>query len=228
MNTQTRRFIFIDFENLQQVKFRKLEKVATRIFIFTDAHNPTVPLALVQQMQRFGKNLKWIVIDNPEGGKLNYHMAFVMGKLHQRVGLDVEFAVVSNDADFDSLMVFINNSGRSCVRVKRKKEEPPAFDQPDLEFKMSTDHDFSFENYSNNATEIDVLVGEDNIGKAADDTVKRLIRSGNRPAEISNLKNYILLHNQELSLHGHVERIIQKMRDAKDIDILKGEIVYNF
>jgi hypothetical protein len=72
------------------------------------------------------------------------------------------------------------------------------------------------------------MVEEELITRTAEETVKRLIRSGNRPAEISTLKNYILLHSQEVSLNGNVERIIQKLKDTKDIEIQKGEVIYNF
>jgi hypothetical protein len=36
------------------------------------------------------------------------------------------------------------------------------------------------------------------------------------------------LHSQELSLHGNVDRIIQKMKETNDIEIRKGEVTYNF
>lgn len=228
MNTQARRYIFIDFSNLQQVKYKKLEKVASRMFVFIEARQDKIPLALVRQTQRAGKNLRWVVVSNANEGRLNYHIAFIMGKLHQKLESDVEFAVVSNDADFDPLVSFINASGRSCIRVKRKKEEiahqrnsmPAPFDADDLD-----DLPLSF---PGDEEKMDVLVEDEIIGRTAEETVKRLIRSGNRPAEVATLKNYILLHNQELSLHGHIERIIHKMKEAKDIEIHKGEVIYNF
>lgn len=234
MNSQhTRRYLFIDFDNLQQVKFRKLEKVATRIFIFTDQRHENVPLSLVQQMQAFGKNLRWIVAESSSASKLNYQMAFVLGKLHQKIGLDVEFAIMSNDAEFDPLVSFINASGRSCVRVKRKREEDMTFERESFGFepqRQESGFDFSFSSTFNGSDDdnLDVLVEDEIIARTAEETVKRLIRSGNRPADVSHLKNYILLHNQELSGHGHLERIIQRMKDAKDIEIHRGEVTYNF
>ncbi len=229
---QSRRYIFVDFDNLQQVKFRKLEKVATRIFIFADQRHDNIPLPLVQQMQRFGKNLRWIVTESSAAGKLNYQMAFVLGKLHQKVGMDVEFAIVSNDAEFDPLVSFINSSGRSCIRVKRKREDEIIFERETMGFE-SERHENGFDfplhsNFSGGDGGLDVLVEDEIIARTAEETVKRLIRSGNRPADVPNLKNYILLHNQELSLHGHLEGIIQRMKDAKDIEIHRGEVVYNF
>ena len=145
---------------------------------------------------------------------------------------DVEFAVVSDDQEFDPLVSFINSSGRSCLRVKRKKDEVPTiYKDVNLNHKVSDqfEDDFSIPPFSDDDDgEIPVLVDDELISRTADETVKRLIRSGNRPQEISTLKNYILLHSQELSLHGNIDRIIQKMKDSKDIEIRKGEVIYNF
>jgi hypothetical protein len=235
MNTQTRRYLFIDYENLLQVKFKKLEKVASKIFIFVESTQETVPLALVRQAQRSGKNLRWIVVNNQGGGKLNYHIAFIMGKLHQKLEEDVEFAVVSNDPEFDPLISFINTTGRSCIRVKRKQDESSIFEESSLNYSKPPEFvdEFSMTNFHHNDNDDDddgmpVMVEDELITRTAEETVKRLIRSGNRPAEISTLKNYILLHSQEVSLHGNVERIIQKLKDSKDIEIQKGEVIYNF
>lgn len=232
MNTQARRYLFIDYENLLQVKFKKLEKVASKIFIFVESSQETVPLALVRQAQRSGNNLRWIVVNNPNGGKLNYHIAFIIGKLHQKLEDDVEFAVVSNDSEFDPLISFINTTGRSCIRVKRKQDESSLYEESSLNYTKPPEFvdEFSMKNFSDGHDDdgVPVMVEEELITRTAEETVKRLIRSGNRPAEISTLKNYILLHSQEVSLNGNVERIIQKLKDTKDIEVQKGEVIYNF
>lgn len=228
MNTQARRYVFIDYTNLQEVKYKKLEKVASRMFVFIEARQDMIPLSLVRQTQRAGKNLRWIVVTNTTDGRLNYHIAFIMGKLHQKLESDVEFAVVSNDADFDPLVSFINASGRSCIRVKRRTEEKMRPGDVPVAFQAISEENEIPLNILGEDDSIDVLVEDEIIGRTAEETVKRLIRSGNRPAEVATLKNYILLHNQELSLHGHIDRIIGKMKEAKDIEIHKGEVVYNF
>jgi hypothetical protein len=66
------------------------------------------------------------------------------------------------------------------------------------------------------------------IEETAKETVRRLIRSGNRPAELGLLKNYILLHNQELSLHGNLEKIIKKLEETNEIRLNSEQVVYNF
>ncbi|MEY3052850.1 MAG: hypothetical protein RLY31_2635 [Bacteroidota bacterium] len=227
MYTQNRRYVFIDYENLVQIKFKKLEKVASRIFVFIDENQENIPLAMVRQLQRAGKDLRWIVAGHAEDSRLNYYIAFVMGRLHQKVERDVEFAVISNDPAFDPLVSFINSSGRNCMRVRRKKEEGPVF----REFNQEEEGQHAqtdFQSFRDEEDGVPVLEDDEIITRSAAEAVKRLIRSGNRPEQIATLKNYILLQSQELSLHDNIDRIIQRMKDSNDIDIRNGEVVYNF
>ena len=228
MSTHSRRYVFVDYNDLLQVKFKKLEKVSTRIFVFIEASQEQIPLSLVRQTQNFGKNLRWIVVSNANAGKLNYHIAFIMGKLHQKLDKDVEFAIVSDDPDFDALVYYINESGRDCILVKRKGEKKPS-SEPIPEVDEIEEGTFESKNIMiDNGEPIDVLVEDEIISKTAEETVKRLIRSGNRPAEVETLRNYINLHFQQMSLHGHIDRIIKKMKEAKDIEIVEQEVIYNF
>ena len=226
MNTQTRRYVFVDYNDLLEVKFKKLEKVATRIFVFIEASQENIPLTLVRQTQNAGKNLRWIVVSKANS-KLNYHIAFVMGKLHQKLDNDVEFAIVSEDPDFDALVYYINETGRKCILVKRKEEEKPTVEKV-FEYDDMDNGAFDTDDLLGGSERIDVLVEDEIISKTAEETVKRLIRSGNRPAEVETLRNYINLHFQQMSLHGHIDRIIEKMQEAKDIEIKEKEVVYHF
>jgi len=248
----TRRYVFIDFDNLRKTKFKKLEKVCDKLFVFVDANEKNVPLRLVLQMQNFGKNAKWIAIDElSENQGMNFHIAFVMGKLHEKVSKEVEFAVLSNDEALDPLIKFINISGdRNCLRVQRKKETEDyntSFSLADemavpisvpatqteavpemavmssnfeMEEQYESDHSFSFVH--------DSSLEPNFIERTAEETVQLLIRSGNRPALISTLKNYILLHHQELTGHGNIDKVIHHLEDKSEIEVHEGEFLYHF
>jgi len=250
MNTQNRRFVFIDFENLRKIKFKKLEKVATKIFVFIGDEVDNIPAFLVYQIQKLGKDVKWIVVENAKADKMNYHMAFLMGKLHQKLHADVEFAVLSNDKDFDPLVGFINSQGRSCIRVKRKKTKAErTVKQPEvvesdfssITYEEEEEKIFSEVEYTNGhshdiptATPVPptaIEVEYDNMiaERTADETMKRLVRSGNRPAEVDTLKHYILLNNQELSVHGNIDKVIERMEASKNIEVQQGgNVIYHF
>jgi hypothetical protein len=256
MNTQNRRFIFIDFENLRKIKFKKLEKVATKIFIFINADVEKIPAFLVYQIQKLGKDVKWITVENPNNNRMNYHMAFLMGKLHQKLHSDVEFAVLSNDKDFDPLVGFINAQNRNCIRVKRKKtaeerktrrDKTPLFTErkPEginirqdvpitngLVNGLATNGSYETAVVTEKVTApsaIEIEYDRMVIEKTAQETMDRLIRSGNRPAEVDTLKHYILLNNQELSIHGNIEQVIEQLESTNSIEIEEeGHVIYHF
>ncbi|RMG77514.1 MAG: hypothetical protein D6714_19640 [Bacteroidetes bacterium] len=248
MQKHYRRYLFTDFDNLRKVKFKKLEKVATKIFVFVHAGQEHIPLSLVLDAQKFGKNLRWILVEGAHSESPVFHIAFLMGKLHQKLHLDVEFAVLTNQKSLDPLIRFINDSGRSCLRVKRKKTpeekaKKAAKTTQEIEenagqvreyeavtvesganhfrdLPNDTHHDASFLIHEEPADEL--------IEKTAEDIIQRLIRSGNRPAEVSTLKSYILLNNEEMSLFGNVDKVIKKLEDDKEIEIDNGFVIYHF
>lgn len=227
---------FIDYETLTLVKVKKLQKVATKLFVFVDTtQHDKIPLAFVRKIQSFGRDLKWIPVSNEyEEAGLNFHIAFVMGRLHQKVGLDVEFLIVSDEPDFDTLVGFINASRRKCRRVTRYPDDP-FYSRENVEPEQVEHFDDPGEGidnllYLNNDSGAlsDVLVDEEIIEKTATDTIKRMIVEDKRPKEIAELKDYILLNNQEVGIHQTVDRIIQKMKDKQEIEISKGQVIYNF
>ncbi|MEM1319108.1 MAG: PIN domain-containing protein [Bacteroidota bacterium] len=230
MNAHGRRYIFIDYENLKQVKFKKLEKVCDRVFILINAEEQFIPFSLVQQMQRLGRGIKWIPIYGPNATDFNYHISFLMGKLHQKVSKDIEFAILSNDSEFDSLINFINAEGRSCLRVKRKRsrKEKQIPEQLISETENGAVITAEVSDFSHRQFLSDAVIDESLVHETAKETIERLMRSGNRPAEINMLKSYILLHNQELTEHGNVDKIIQHLQEAEEIEINEGEVIYNF
>ncbi len=231
---QKKRYVFIDFENLQKVKFKKLERVCDRMFILIDSSEKSIPFALVRQIQRLGKAIKWVPIERTRSGNMNYHLAFLMGRLHQKVNKDVEFAILSDDRHFDALVNFINESGRPCLRVKSKKETQAASAPILPKMKTSTYQQVlnGQSNGNGKAIKDKPQRGLDNatshVKETARETMERLIRSGNRPAELEMLRNYILLHNQELTQNENVDIIIRQMEEDKNIAITESEVIYNF
>ena len=221
-----RRFVFIDFENLKKVKFKKLEKVCDRVFIFIDAKEKSIPFTLVQQIQRFGKAVKWIPVHKPINGNLDFHIAFLLGKFHQKINKQTEFAVLSDNISLDPLVSFVNAQGRSCLRVKSRavsnvKAAPASEIKKQESGKQAKDQDQS-------PLLKDATFNNGIIKSTADNTIQRLKRTGNRPVEVSMLRSYILLHNQELTKRGNVDQIIKEMEHNKKIAIRGGQVTYHF
>lgn len=245
MNTSIRRYVFLDFETLKGIKFKKLEKVCDKIFVFVGNENESIPLTLVREMQKMGSAIKWIEASSASASDLNFQICFLMGKLHEKISNDIEFAILSNDSAFDPLVTFINSTGRNCLRIRQSTAEAnpttdiPTGGQPlriDLQ-KTEAEPKINIEELSKSLFEdltIELTNGaaiSDNRGlieETARETVERLMRSGNRPHSVSMLRSYILLHNQELSQHGNVDKIIQSLQSKDNILINNGDIEYNF
>lgn len=244
MRTNHRRFIFVDFENLREVKFKKLDKVCDKVFIFIRSDEQQIPFDLVLHLQKMGKAVKWVIVEPTDRGDMNYIISFMMGRLHQKIDKIMEFAVISNDPDFDSVIHFINGTGRSCLRVKRdslRKEKKAA---PSSEIKK--EKKTTFESFENNAEEnldefnidqngghpkADYLVREEEeaIERSAENTINKLIRSGNRPSDVGLLKDYIITNNHGLIFNNNsVDKVIKKLEGSNEIEVNDEEIVYHF
>lgn len=229
MNTFHRRYIFVDFDNLQKIKFKKLEKVCDRVFILINQDEYNIPFYLVQQMQKMGKGVKWITVNSVHENDINQHMCFLLGKMHHKVDKSVEFAIVSNQPGLDTIINAINSDGRSCLRVKRKPTQQELNAEGEFRNPTNPDHaDFSHSDVNSSPISIDPLMKDEIVRRTAQQTIDRLIRSGNRPSEVDLLRDYIQLNHQEYSSSGNVDDIIRHLEDAEEIKIQGGEVIYNF
>jgi PIN domain len=264
MSFQTRRYVFLDYNYLRQVDLKKLTKVSDKIFVFVSDELQSIPFNFARKLQKLGKSLKWIPIPHAYNSKDFYHnMCFLLGRLHERISTDIEFALISDDTQVDNILEWINNDGRNCVRVKETSATIDAASSKD-DFVLNVEDEEDEEDFEDDLDDEDIEEGlelsalenltkrmeelpsqkietetitkpqnghdkGDNIvNETAKETIRRLIRSGNRPAEISTLKNYILLHNQELVVHGNIDNIIKRMEENNEIKISEGRVSYNF
>jgi hypothetical protein len=248
MNTRVRRYIFLDFETLKSIHFKKLEKVCDKVFVFVSSEISAVPLRLVKEMQKMGNDIKWIEISATSAHDSNYHMCFLMGKLHDKIGADIEFAIISDDISFDPLISFINSSGRSCLRVRQQSENDaetntqetnaeaaqsstePALsfrDKPETKRQTSASSVFSAQSFSQDEA-VAAAPNVQNLQETARQTIERLVKSGNRPANLMLLRNYIILNNQHLGQNGSIEKVIQYLVHSQEIKIENESVHYNF
>ena len=370
-----RRFVFVHYEDLLDIRFKKLEKVTDKLYVFTPDDVAAVPLSLVRQVQAMGSDLEWVGLGGASRAVATSILAFRVGALHEKVDLGVEFALLSDDEDLDALVSHIQATGRSCIRVKqrapgssgdgdtpsgktahapldarRANAEAPAslgslrpsksrggspadadgdrdqatgraFDaglredgQFDLKELLGDARGDGAADYDDDLVDLDSEVElergagsergsgtergaaappsgfndyrafgseqrrgrgangamgvpaagapgggaheraplrqhlrsngaaalreegasaaqceRDEVTALADDLVRRLIRSGNRPADLSMLRSYILLHAEEASAVRHVDAIIAHMADKGEIKVGEGDdVTYAF
>ena len=122
---QYSRIIFISIDDLQKISLNKLEQVCDAAYVFVDKEAKVVPINLVQQLQHLGESLKWVATNGKTPDAVANYISFFMGRLHEQLGKEVEFAIISESLAMDHLIHYINEKGRSCIRVINKKEELP-------------------------------------------------------------------------------------------------------
>jgi len=256
MSTKKKRFIFTEFKTLQHTSFNKLEKVCDKLFVLIRPEEQQIPFPLVLAMQRMGKNAKWIMAKSTDAGSLEFHLSFLLGKLDEKLDEEIEFAILSSSTNIDPVIDFINQSGRNCLRVTVEETEAEAeyeteTDQVEnegylidekAEYETETDLQIDLSEPTTNTskeenapstnvstrTSSNEIKKEDIEGKALE-TVQRLQYTGNRPAEVVLLRDYIALFHQGIQDNdGQADQIINKLVEDKQLEIRKGIIKYNF
>lgn len=208
MSSQNQRYVFTDYKNIRTIKFKKLEHICSKLFILIDASEEYIPLSLVRDIQKLGKAAKWITIHDSDH-TLDYHIIYLMGKLHHKINKNVEFAVLSENEELTSVLRHINSEKRRCIRIRIKSETVAAF-TPEKNNTL-TDSKKPEEKKDDNKAPIDVpqkkyytapniiLTEKEMLLKAAHATIERLQLKNkeSRPFNRSTLLKYIEVNNEQ-------------------------------
>jgi len=279
--------VFVHYEDLLNIRFKKLEKVTDKLYVFISDTIEQMPVWLVKQVQEMGRDLEWVDVGDSDRDVTNTLMAFTIGTLHEKVDLGVEFAILSDDDRVDSLVEHICSGERSCVRVKQgasvhapstssasktlheipkgsvlssnpltnrtllveeeidedvedldldaaSLNKPKGFDdfsafqQEDATHTVNQEGTFNLRPRLQKTPPVSVEQREVNVAGLADNVVRRLIRSGNRPADVSMLRSYILLHSDDATAMEYVQEMIEHMTRTGEIKVDNGAVLYNF
>ena len=281
-----RRFVFVQYADLLHIRFRKLEKVTDKLFVFTPEAVAQVPMWLVRQMQRMGTDLEWVDLGEAGEAAAAAILAFHVGQMHEKVDLGVEFALLSDDDGLDAFVEHIRATGRSCVRVRQRlgdagedasgpdsrvaaaaeaqredvedldldlgpvdrlaeglehyaeagltaaaktEASPAAVTQPPSESKRPPLRGLGNRRSGTPAqATADATPDPERVQDLADELVRRLIRSGNRPSDVSMLRSYILLHLEESDAVRYVDAIIAHLTERREILVDEGAVAYGF
>ena len=236
---RTRRYLFAAYAELENLDFEHLEKVCDRIFILIPDTATSIPFALVRRLQRLGKGVKWLPVAEPDSSNLLLQLAFLMGRLHQKLPTDIEFAILSDDAALDPLVQFILDKDRRCLRVRASRTHedlpfgknapaPKPALKPIITPMQPSNGDNGNDPRHVRFTPADTTPTEEaNVRNTATEVVERLVRSGNRPAEVATLKQYIALLNHQMP-PVVAEKVVTYLAVNNDIEIRDKEVVYNF
>lgn len=240
MEVEQPRYFFVAFSDLKQVKFKKLRQVSDKVFVFYTETDEQVPLKLARKLQSMGKNLRWLEMEACEPEDFAGLLGFYLGQFHQKLDKRIEFALLSDNEDLDPLVNLVNNSGRSCIRVRVGNDEAgavethPIVEEPlQLEKREGAPRYYTtVERSFSHPVAASPVMGfyetEKGIERSADDIVNRLVRSGNRPASILSLKDYIRLNNKHVRSEADVEKVIGVLREKQEIELQDDEVIYHF
>ena len=246
MSKQKLRYVFTDYKNIRSVKLKKLEKVCQKLFILIDASEEFIPLSLVRDIQKFGTSAKWVAIQDSEHS-LDYHIIYLMGKMHTKISKDIEFAILSENENLSSIISYINQDKRSCIRIRIKEETLAAFPfskkkktlqqepQPEPTRKNEDDGDIDKKEESGNSgknyeTPQSLILSEkDLLIKASHATIHRLqlLSEDRRPFNRDTLLNYIEFNNQQWANNNDSNNMITYLSDKGYIKITGDIITYN-
>ena len=122
MEMTTKRIILVDFENIQKFDFDNIDTTHTNIAIFVGKSQNKIPFSLVEKAQSFGDRLMWVKIAGDGKNNLDFHLAFELGRLCERMDKDVELIVLSKDSGYDSLIRYVNELGIKTRRIANPAE----------------------------------------------------------------------------------------------------------
>ena len=237
MNTPIKRYIFTDFDNIQKVKFKKLERVCDKIFILINTSDKFIPFSLVRNLQKLGKAVKWIPVENNKNLTLNYHICYLMGKMHSKINRSTEFAILSDEDSFDSIINYISKNKRRCRRVKtgapKKKVRRKVVAPTPTPTPTPTPQRLVYEGeraYLDEKKEWVPLEEQQDSLVAYRETKDRLKLVATRPYNLTSLRDYIHINNQELVERGKlsVEEIIEMMELNNEIEVKGSLVAYHF
>jgi hypothetical protein len=240
----TRRYLFLFYPDLISLNIGVLEQISDRIFILTSEEVEQIPMKIVKALQQLGKSIRWVMMESDEEQDRKMNLSFLLGKLHERVPTDIEFAIINNSDDYDGFISFVNRSRRTCMRVSTNDEsirshvaQPAASVQqiPVPEALAQVNHHIAqpmpMAVASPQSTSVPLQFEkptvDEGIFSAAARIRERMLRSGNRPAELELLKEYIILSTPNLQ-PGTADKVIDILAINKDIEIENLQVLYHF
>ncbi|WP_055076371.1 PIN domain-containing protein [Pseudanabaena sp. 'Roaring Creek'] len=224
-------YIFIDYENVQNIDLTFLKEKSFYIKIFIGTNQTKIPIDLVLKSQALGNQVEWIQINGNGKNALDFHIAFELGKLVEKEAKSF-FHIISKDTGYDPLISYMKSQKIFCKRSEDigslikslqtglQSVVPPQKNSSTDQIPTQTD----LESRSLNKQ-------IDQRDNQYDQVVKRLslVNKVKRPKSESSLKNHI---KSQLGLKEQtpiVNKIYQQLISTQKISLDRSnKIIYNF
>lgn len=116
MSTPRTNYILIDFENVQPTDLGLLKGVPFKVKVFLGPSQTKIPVALAMELQVLGKDAEYIPLLNSGRNALDFCIAYHIGVL-SATEPDAFYHIISKDADYDPLLLYLNKMGIAADRV---------------------------------------------------------------------------------------------------------------
>lgn len=110
--------LFIDYENVTQVKLSSLQQPHLKIFIFVGCSQAKIPFELVREAHQLGDSVEWIGVEGTGPNALDFHIVFYLGQISLRSPTS-NYIILSRDRGFDPLIQHLAKLGIACRRIER-------------------------------------------------------------------------------------------------------------
>ena len=110
--------LFIDYENVTQVKLSSLQQPNLKIFIFVGCAQAKIPFELVREAHQLGESVEWIGVEGTGPNALDFHIVFYLGQISLQAPSS-NYIILSRDRGFDPLIQHLAKLGISCRRIDR-------------------------------------------------------------------------------------------------------------
>lgn len=231
-----KRYIFLDYEDLRRLDLKKLDKVCDKAFLFIDKDEKHIPFDVVKQLQYLGRAITWVQTDfgkEEHKNLLHTYISFWVGRLHETVAFDIEFAILSNEEVYDNLIALVNQEGRSCLLVRVSESHTDTHSespQPQPQSQSATS--FQVENNVLSNIQNPITTAEEPKADKVDDMALNLIRhlkkTGIRPNDLPALLNFIRVQNPPEISDVDAGEVITRLMQHHQIHLEEGEVLYNF
>ncbi len=108
--------LFVDYENVTQVRLATLQRPHLKIFIFVGCNQVKIPFELVREAHQLGDAVEWIGVEETGPNALDFHIAFYLGQISVHSPTS-NYVILSRDRGFDPLIQHLGKLGISCRRI---------------------------------------------------------------------------------------------------------------
>lgn len=117
-------YILVDFENVQPLDMGLLNGDHYQLRIFRGPHQKKLDFEIAESLQPHGNRVQYIQSDRHGKNALDFHIAFYMGRLIEKLEADgspacknTRFVVISKDGGFDALMSHVQSLGYGAMKA---------------------------------------------------------------------------------------------------------------